>query len=68
MTPERFRQWRLHMGMSRTKCAARLGVGRNMPQKYEDGITPIPKYIELACAALAAGVLPWEPDDEDHTG
>lgn len=59
MKPEDFTAWREHMGLNRTKAAEALGLGRNMPQRYEDGEAEIPLYIALACAALAFGLPPY---------
>jgi len=60
MTAQEFATWRQQMGLNRVQAAEALGVGRNQPQRYEEG-QPIPKYIALACAALAKGIGPW-PD------
>lgn len=62
MTPDDFLAWRTLMGrggkpISRSEAARLLGCSRNMPQRWEDG-TPIPLYIELACSALAIGLVP----------
>lgn len=59
MTPADFTAWRSRMGYSRVKAAVALGLSRNMPQRYEDGQSPIPLYVALACAALVRGIAPW---------
>lgn len=51
MTAQDFTDWRARMGYSRTDAALALGLGRNQPQRYEEG-QRIPLYIELACIAL----------------
>lgn len=61
MTPAEFREWRDRLGLNRIEAAAVLGLGRNQPQRYEDGQT-IPKYIALACAAVAHGLTPIGDD------
>lgn len=61
MTKEDFRAWREHMGLNRKQACDALGLGRNTPQRYEDGKAEIPRYVGLACAALAHGLQPWRP-------
>jgi hypothetical protein len=63
MTPDDFAAWRALMGrggkpISRSKAARLLGCGENQPAIWESGKTPIPLYIELACSALAVGLVP----------
>jgi transcriptional regulator with XRE-family HTH domain len=60
MTADDFIAWRNRLGLNRTQAAEVLGLGRNQPQRYEEG-QPIPLYIALACAAIARGIQPW-PD------
>lgn len=57
MTPTEFREWRERLGLNRVEAADALGMGRNQPKRYEEG-QPIPKYVALACAAIALGVKP----------
>lgn len=59
MKAKDFTDWREKMGLNRSEAAVALGMGRNMPQKYEDGTAEIPLYIALACAALIRGIAPW---------
>lgn len=58
MTAQEFREWRERLGLSRTGAAEALGLGRNQPQRYEDG-QEIPLYVALACAAISLGVPPY---------
>lgn len=58
MTAADFIAWREHMGYNRLQAAAALGMGRNQPQRYEDG-QPIPLYVALACSAIAMRLQPW---------
>lgn len=58
MTSEEFKQWREQMNLNRIEAAAALGMGRNQPQRYEEG-QHIPRYIALACAALLAELPPY---------
>lgn len=59
MSPADFTRWRELMGLNRTQAAEALGVSRNMPAKYESGERDVPRYVALACAALARGLNPW---------
>lgn len=58
MKAEEFKAWRERMGLKKIEAAEALGISRNMPQRYEDGLAPIPRYIALACAAVAHGLPP----------
>lgn len=57
MTAADFIFWRTQLGLSRSQVAEALGVGINQPKRYEEG-QKIPRYIALACAAVAHGVPP----------
>lgn len=57
MTSEDFREWRERLGLSRSQVAEALGIGINQPKRYEEG-QKIPRYIALACAAVALGIPP----------
>lgn len=61
MQPQDFRAWRAKMKFNRSQAAEALGLSRNMPQRFEDGIADIPKYVGLACAALVANLEPYTP-------
>jgi DNA-binding XRE family transcriptional regulator len=71
MKPEDFKKWRTKMEWSQTEAANQLGVTRQTIVNYERGHTSgkeekhisIPRYIELACAALAANISGYQPDD-----
>ena len=63
MTKEEFKAWRDHMGWSRREAAEALGISQGSVELYELGHRrdngnpmPVPKAIELACAALAQGI------------
>lgn len=58
MTAEEFTQWRERLGLNRLEASKALGIGRNQPKRYEDEGQEIPRYIALACAAVAMGVPP----------
>ncbi|UXN75824.1 helix-turn-helix domain-containing protein (plasmid) [Devosia sp. A8/3-2] len=68
MTKEDFKAWREHMGFTRTQACDALGLGRDTPQRYEDGKANIPLYVALACAASAHGLSPWVRDDDGRAG
>lgn len=62
MTPAQFTEWRQRLGLKRTGpkgASEALGVSKNMPAKYESGEAEIPRYIALACSALAMGYKPY---------
>jgi len=59
MTPAQFTEWRGRMGLSKTDAAEAIGISRNMPQRYESGVAPIPLYVALACAAYAMNLKPY---------
>lgn len=58
MTADDFREWRKRLGLNRVEAAAVLGMGRNQPQRYEEG-QPIPRHVALACAALIHKLPPY---------
>lgn len=58
MTNDEFSKWRKRMGYERTIDAANaLGLAQNTVLAYGRD-QPIPRYIALACAALAFGLPP----------
>lgn len=61
MTPSEFKAWRKAMGLRQKEAATRLGLKKRVIQYYERGArdgkkVAVPKAVELACYALAAGV------------
>ena len=67
MTNDDFFRWRTAMGYSRASAAKALGLGVQTVANYELGYrsdvnrpVPIPKSVELACAALAAGIKKYD--------
>lgn len=59
MSPADFTEWRTRLGFSKTAAAEALGISRNMPQKYETGEATIPRYVALACSAVALSLPPY---------
>ena len=58
MNPISLTAWRNRLGLNKTEAASALGLSRNAYAGYETGITRIPLYIALACAALSYGLPP----------
>jgi transcriptional regulator with XRE-family HTH domain len=61
MTPSEFKSWRKAMGLRQKEAATRLGLKKRVIQYYERGArdgkkVAVPKAVELACYAIAAGV------------
>ena len=66
MKPGDFKRWRKALKLSQKEAAEVLGLKRRVVQYYEKGerdgeSVTIPKYIRLACCAVASGV-------QDYTG
>lgn len=51
--------WRERMGYSQREACAELGCSRGAWAKWETGEQAAPRYIGLACAALALGMKPY---------
>ena len=69
-----FKRWRKTLKLSQKEAAEALGLKRRVVQYYEKGErdgekVQIPKYIRLACSAVAAGVADYEgpPREEKET-
>lgn len=61
MTAKGLETFRRRQDWSKSELAARLGCDRKTLSRYLDGTTiPIPKYIALACSALAESLAPME--------
>lgn len=67
MTPADFKAWRKAMGYTQAEAAEALGLGKSAIEQYDtgkrrstgEGIAEIPRYLALACAALARDIKPW---------
>ena len=59
MTPKDFTDWRSRLNLSKTAAAEALGISKNMPQRYENGTTDVPRHIALACSAIALNIPPY---------
>lgn len=51
-------RWREAMDFSAVDACAMLGCSRQALRNWETGATKVPRYILLACAALAKGLKP----------
>lgn len=51
--------WRERMGYSQREASSALGCSRSAWQAWEGGDQEPPRYIGLACAALALGMKPY---------
>lgn len=65
MGPRQFRQWRKALGLKQKDAADLLGLKKRMIQYYEKGERDgkeikIPKYVRLACYAVAEGVHDYD--------
>lgn len=61
MTPADLRAWLFAMGYTNYRAAKELGVTATTVANWLDGTSKIDRRTALACAALAAGLGPWEP-------
>jgi transcriptional regulator with XRE-family HTH domain len=54
--------WRTRMGYSQRDACKALGCSRGAWAGWETGGHPVPRYIGLACAALALGMSGYGDD------
>jgi hypothetical protein len=59
MTPADFRNWKAALGLTARSASAALGIAPNTVTKYSRDGTSIPRYVGLACAAVAHGLPEW---------
>lgn len=57
-----FAEWRARLGLSKLAAARALGMSKDTTPRYESGQIKIPKYVALACAAIALGIKPYGTD------
>lgn len=65
MKPADFKRWRKSLKLSQKEAAEALGLKRRVVQYYEKGErdgdpVQIPKYIRLACYAVAQGIAEYD--------
>ena len=54
LSPEAFRAWRTHHGLSQKSASNALGISDRMVKYYEDGSHLVPKTVTLACIGYDA--------------
>lgn len=60
MTSEQFKAWRAAQKLSQADLADALDLARETITKYERAVNPVPKTVELACAAIQLGVRDFD--------
>lgn len=60
MTSDDLRAWQTEMDYTYDTAASELGVARSTYAAWIHGSTRIPGPVGLACAALVAGLVPYE--------
>lgn len=56
MTPASLTAWMARLHFNKSQACIHLGIARTTLDRYLDGSVRIPRYIALACAAIAQGV------------
>ena len=59
MTGHDLTRWRELLHMNKGEASKELGCDRDAYSRWEAGLSKIPRYIALACAAIAHGLGPW---------
>lgn len=60
MTPDDLRAWQRQMGYTYETAAQALGMSRSAYADMLAGGSRIDRRTALACAAVSAGLQPWE--------
>jgi len=60
--PSTLLAWRERMGYSQRDACVELGCSRAAWGAWETGVHKVPRYIGLACAALALGMSAYGAD------
>lgn len=58
MTAASLKAWRERMNFTQKKAADEIGCSVRSITNWEGGVADVPRYIALACAAIAQGVPP----------
>lgn len=65
MTPESFAAFvafaKTKLGWNQAELGRRLGCGPNQVRIWLERGAPLPRYIGLACSAIARHLEPWRP-------
>lgn len=68
LTAQTLAAWRERMGYSQRDAADALGCSRGAWAGWENSVHPVPRYIGLACAALALGMKPYGELSKEERG
>ncbi len=68
MTPADLRHWLDTRDISLYEAARQLGCSRESLRQWLNGNRRIPRYIALACAALAFGLPAWGGNTKENEG
>lgn len=68
LSPATLTAWRERMGYTQREAARVLGCSRGAWVGWEQGVHTIPRYIGLACAALALGMTTYGDEREEGSG
>jgi hypothetical protein len=64
-----FKKWVAAIGFNRkevAKAGELIGIGRNSSQERNQGLKDCSLTERLAMSAIAAGLPPWEPSNEEE--
>ncbi len=64
MTAADLEAFRRTMGWNRKTLGNELGISQDRLRRFLSGDQPIPRYIALACSALAVGLPPLAQEDD----
>lgn len=67
MTHADFQSFIAKQHWSRKEAGAALGISQDRLRRFLSGAQPIPRYIALACSAIAMGLPPWPADASRET-
>jgi DNA-binding XRE family transcriptional regulator len=54
-------EWRRRLSLTQEQAAGSIGCSKRSIVIWEQGARDVPKYIALACAAIALGVTEYPP-------
>lgn len=59
MTGPDLTRWRELLHFNKGEASKELGCDRDAYSRWEAGLSKIPRYVALACAAIAHGLPEW---------